>query len=77
MSGVGFLWIGVIFGLVALLCLLIFGFRFLDLFLGFFPEPGLRPAAQSLPFASPKALCVRIPVASFLEAKVGGRKDIQ
>ena len=44
-----------IFGLVALLCLLIFGFRFLDLFLGFFPEPGLRPAAQSLPFASPKA----------------------
>ena len=49
MSGVGFLWIGVIFGLVALLCLLIFGFRFLDLFLGFFPEPGLRPAAQ-LPY---------------------------
>ena len=47
MSGVGFFWIGVIFGLVALLCLLILGFLSLDLFLSFFPEPGLRPAAQS------------------------------
>ena len=31
------------------------GLCFLPSLLVFFPEPGLRPAAQSLPFASPKA----------------------